>query len=119
VRAVTDDSNIDTQMVHINGEPLPIKITAMSLPWGGLLDIKGDWNPAHSSHNDGKEVDIGFGNLPDYDHRLLLRQVILDGKQFNINPCEGGINIIVARQVCVDKGYPNTQADHIHLNLKN
>ena len=26
----------------ITGDPIPIKVTAMALPWGGLLDIKGE-----------------------------------------------------------------------------
>ena len=56
--------------ITIKGEPKPIKITAMNLPWGGLLDIGPDgcktckfWNPPHKSHNTGKELDIGFKNL--------------------------------------------------------
>lgn len=42
------------------GEPKKLRITAMSLPWGGLLDIGGDWKHPHSSHSTGKVADLGW-----------------------------------------------------------
>lgn len=57
------DDNGKNRTITIKGTPISIKITAVNLSWGGLSDIKGNWNPAHKSHYSGKEVDIGFGNL--------------------------------------------------------
>jgi hypothetical protein len=81
------------------GPPKPIVITAMSLPWGGLSDIKGDWNPPHGSHNTGKVADITFSNFTlaqdasgyDMDRLLLLKNVIMADSNFlAFNPDEGG-----------------------------
>ena len=41
------------------------KITAMSLPWGGLHDIKGNWKPSHHTHGNGRIVDLGFAWFED------------------------------------------------------
>ena len=35
-----------------------ISINDMSLPWGGLFDISGNWAPSHHWHRTGKSVDI-------------------------------------------------------------
>lgn len=68
------------------GPPKPIFITAMSLPWGGLNDIDGDWNPSHYTHNNGQVADIPFSTFVttagdasayDMDRLLLLKAVIL------------------------------------------
>ena len=80
-----------------------ITITAMSLPWGGLNDIGPSpncitgcnilWHTPHTSHNNGKEVDLSVRELPTFYYKLLLRQVILDN---SVDPipkfaqCEGG-----------------------------
>ena len=97
----------------------PIKITAMSLPWGGLLDIGPKygifWQTPHSTHNNGKVVDIGFldkkGVGISSHQKLLLRYVISMDLNFNsIEKCEGNFNILK----------PNASAkctkatDHIH-----
>lgn len=78
--------------VKISGEPIPMKITAMSLPWGGLHDIKGKWKTPHKTHNDGKVADIGLGNLKnDKDLILLLRFVITQDSNFShFEKREGG-----------------------------
>ena len=69
----------NTEFVKITGSSVQMKITAMALPWGGLSDIKGTWVPSHYTHNDGKNVDIGFDGLSNTDpHIKLLRDVILD-----------------------------------------
>ncbi len=35
-----------------------LAVIDMSLPWGGLFDINGDWNTPHSLHRVGKSVDF-------------------------------------------------------------
>jgi hypothetical protein len=69
---IKDDKNADYTVTTSMGsiKVIPMKITAMSLPWGGLLDIgpKGckkcvEWKPPHNTHTSGKELDIGFANL--------------------------------------------------------
>lgn len=47
----------------ITGENKKVRITAMSLPWGGTHDIKGDWKNPHVTHQLGKGVDIGLADL--------------------------------------------------------
>lgn len=95
---------------------MPIKITAMALPWGGLLDIGPDgargcgfdyngdgksedcqlWYRPHATHSDGKNVDLGFnilGTAMDIDHKRLLKDVILDNAPHASLPVnkEGGV----------------------------
>ena len=66
------------------GTPLSLRITAMSLPWGGLNDIHGDWSTPHSSHNNGQVADIGWADFAqagggfDLQRVNLLRAIILD-----------------------------------------
>lgn len=79
------------------GEPQYLRITAMSLKWGGLLDIgPGNscppskcsfWQPPHSAHENGKVADIGLSNLKnakgyDIDRILLLRDIIFHNQNF-------------------------------------
>ena len=99
----------------------PLRVTAMSSNWGGLLDIgpaptnkcskdpNGTcdlWTSPHSTHGDGKNVDIGFGTttfiLAD-NNMLLLKDVILDTIERGIPfpnplpyPDEGGFDFIKA-----------------------
>ena len=85
---------IQNYQLQLAGNPLAMKITAMSLPWGGVHDISGNWSPPHASHNDGKNVDIGFNgfNYREYvspgvhdrtsDHLRLLRYVIKNDPLF-------------------------------------
>jgi hypothetical protein len=66
---------------------IPMRITAMSLPWGGLSDIGPGgcptcifWYQPHKSHNDGREIDVGLrdqqGNVLDIGHIRLLWAII-------------------------------------------
>jgi hypothetical protein len=53
----------------------------MSLPWGGLLDINGDWNPPHSTQDNGRVADLGLAGYAaaggwDMSLILLLRFVV-------------------------------------------
>ncbi len=104
--------------VAILGAPKKIKITAMSLPWGGLHDIKGDWNPSskssHKSHNNGKMADIGFGdfkvgNSYDKDRILLLRHIITQDPNYNSFATNEGDNLANTLK---------QKAPHIHINFK-
>ena len=40
-----------------------IRVNDMSLPTGGLFDIKNDWKPKHDTHRVGREADIGFTGI--------------------------------------------------------
>lgn len=43
--------------------PEPIRVNDMSLPWGGLFDIGGNWQPPHSGHRCGTVSDIQSRHL--------------------------------------------------------
>lgn len=43
--------------------PEPIRVNDMSLPWGGLYDIGGNWQPPHSGHRCGTVSDIKSSHL--------------------------------------------------------
>ena len=99
----------------------PMKITAMALPWGGLLDIEHGgcfldpktktqscqfWNGPHASHNDRKKYIIGFNGLAYIDPQIrLLRDVILDNG--------GGL------PVSTEGGDTNKTANHFHIRFPN
>jgi hypothetical protein len=42
------------------GEPKRLRITGMSLPWGGLNECKTEWTHPHSSHSTGKVADLSW-----------------------------------------------------------
>jgi hypothetical protein len=104
---IVDDSG-KTKIVTIQGEPIPIMITAMGLPWGGLSDYPGNWVAPHKSHNTGKQVDIGWSNL-DMDRIWLLRYVItLDTNYESFVSDEGG-NIAATKK---------SKQPHFHIYFK-
>jgi hypothetical protein len=82
------------------GTPLKLRITAMSLPWGGLLDIKGGWDQPHQTHNDGTVADFGWadftvagsgGPVWNMDLIYLLGAIILNTEGASLPvPFEGG-----------------------------
>ena len=112
---------------------MPMRINAMSLPWGGLTDNVGGvpWSPPHASHNDGRQVDLSFGiynkkgsakDNPlcsglgpkcanyDIDRIMLLRDVIENSPNFHRFPSyEGGDLAATFRD----------KAPHIHIFFKN
>lgn len=105
---ITDDKGRKKTITITSNDPVPIKITAMNLPWGGLSDISGKWEQPHKSHKSGKEVDIGMSNL-DNDRIYLLRHVIEQNsnyKKFISN--EGGD---IAKTL-------KTKAPHFHVDFK-
>lgn len=43
------------------GRPVPaVRVTALSLPQGGLFDFEVEWRPRHVSHRFGNDADIGM-----------------------------------------------------------
>jgi len=104
--------------------PKPLRITAMSLPWGGLCDIKGNWDPRHLTHNNGRCVDIGLADFVlvdnvqgttgwDMDRILLLKAVIQSDPNFGSFPVGEGGDLGGA-----DTTLTNPLGPHIHVNLK-
>ena len=83
--------------ILIGGNPIPIRVTAMSLPWGGLSDIGRNWEPPHYTHNAGTTIDMGFNKkilIGSDPHLLLLRMVILnDGGQLPVSYEGGNLSI--------------------------
>jgi hypothetical protein len=125
---VTEDDGHTVTTQHISGNPIPIRITALSLPWGGLLDAGPGagianaklWKPPHASHNTGKQVDIGLAGIHPIDdaHRLLLREVMKDiDPAGNIVRCEGGINLTHEVASCKTIAPPKGRSNHIHFNF--
>lgn len=45
------------------GTPKRLRITAMSLPWGGLNDVYGSWGPPHATHSTGRVADLGWSDF--------------------------------------------------------
>ena len=102
----------------IVGDVKKVRITAMTLPWGGILDIGGDWKNPHVTHSRGKAVDIGLADyrIPvtasgkttmklDEDRMSLLWHMIsLDSNFSNFEKGEGDPF--------------STKASHFHANFK-
>ena len=57
-----------------------MRLNDMSLPFGGLFDISGQWHPAHDSHRTGNDVDIENIN------RLTRLRSALEGKRWRYIP---------------------------------
>jgi hypothetical protein len=111
------DDNGQQKIVTIQGEPIRMKITAMALPWGGLSDINGNWRPSHSTHNNGKQCDIGWANLTkangdrDMDRIWLFRYLITLDTNYACFPDDEGENI---EKTLNNKKVP----PHFHINFK-
>jgi hypothetical protein len=107
---IKDDKGNSVQ-IKTPGNPKQLVITAMSLPWGGLLDINRNWSPPHSGHYDGKGVDIDVGTMknnagqPDTDRITLLRYIIMQEKP-NFKKFESGEGDTVQSAI---------KAKHIHV----
>lgn len=87
------------------------------------MDINGNWQTPHATHNTGKVIDIGFrdrnDNQMDLGHKLLLRQVIRANSNYqSIERCEGGINIHIPSHDCERHHFPAI-ATHIHASFTN
>jgi hypothetical protein len=91
----------------IVGDAKKVRITAMSLPWGGLHDIHGDFKNPHVTHSSGKAVDIGLTGLgaTEKDRRLMLWHLIsLDPNFSNFEVGEGRVFDLTA--------------NHFHANFR-
>ena len=51
-----------------------LSINDMSLPWAGVFDLSGDWNPSpgHFSHQQGHSVDFNHFDLNGNSPKVLL-----------------------------------------------
>jgi hypothetical protein len=109
--------NIKDYTLYLTGAPRKMEISAMSGPWGGLLDIGPStgqfWNPPHKTYNNGKNVDIAFGGPPtglspyqesgrSDDALKLLRSIIKEDPLWSaFGKSNEGINMSVcATQTC-------------------
>lgn len=55
------------------GLPVPVvRLTAMTLPFGGLFDFRTQWHPPHASHRFGNDVDVGIRELTRAQRRALV-----------------------------------------------
>lgn len=50
----------------------------MSLEYGGLFDINGDWRPPHRSHRTGENADIGFSGINSSNQCVQLNRARLE-----------------------------------------
>jgi len=94
------------------------------LPWGGLSDIYGDWNPPHATHNSGQQVDISFSNFAmtdsvnqqstwDFDRLYLLQYIISQYPNFgSFGPGEGD-DLSPG-----SASFTNPGGAHFHVNFK-
>jgi len=49
-----------------------LRINDMSLPYGGLFDVNGNWRPDHSEHRIGINADIGYEGLNNQNQRVSI-----------------------------------------------
>jgi len=56
-----------------------LSVNDMSLPKGGLFDIRGNWSSPHQTHREGRDADINRGGIPcstDHELRLAVDQLL-------------------------------------------
>ncbi|MEF3280013.1 MAG: hypothetical protein K6357_03495 [Elusimicrobiota bacterium] len=53
----------------------PLYYNDASLPWGGLFDIYGNWNPPHLEHNTGIHIDISKRNIKKGNREKALKTI--------------------------------------------
>jgi len=60
-----------------------IAVNDMALPYGGLFDIAGQWEPSHWNHYRGKAVDVAVGSgaygIPDSNANTFVDTCVLTG----------------------------------------
>lgn len=56
-----------------SGEQRVLSLNDMTLPKGGLFDIKADWAPPHRSHRDGTDADVNQVFIPCFEDTLLIQ----------------------------------------------
>ena len=47
----------------------------MSLPWGGLFDVNGNWKPPHSGHRFGKHADVSKWRIRKGNRAKLVKMM--------------------------------------------
>jgi hypothetical protein len=64
-----------------------IYINDMSLPYGGLFDIQGNWRPPHKTHRTGRNADVsGRGPGGTFLHFAIMKDIIQQaGDSLNVN----------------------------------
>jgi len=64
-----------------------LSLNDMSLPWGGVFDINGNWGPDHAWHRYGLDIDIrSFDRTPQEAASLQLLSELLGFSRFIIHP---------------------------------
>jgi len=66
-----------------------IEVNDMSLPWGGLFDIYGDWETPHVLHRTGHSVDINHSSLSQPNQQFLTDRA----RKLGFLPVSEGANI--------------------------
>jgi len=65
------------EFFRISGRKL--SVNDMSLRYGGVFDVNGNWKPSHATHRGGKDVDInqrGTPCLPDHELRRITNMML-------------------------------------------
>jgi hypothetical protein len=55
-----------------------LRITALSLPQGGLFDYQTEWSPPHKLHRNGTDADLGLSNLTTTEQRIAANEAFLE-----------------------------------------
>jgi len=67
-------------ILQAQGATVPnVRVTALSLPQGGLFDFSTEWAPPHRGHRFGNEADIGIRELTRRQQRALVAALRLAG----------------------------------------
>lgn len=82
----------------------PIRVNDASLPFGGLLDVKGNWRPDHQAHREGKSVDIRTNPFNSDGVPLGFMKTLEEFAQIRIHP-----------GCTVDVHSPGKLNQHFHL----
>jgi len=61
----------------------PLYYNDISLPWGGLFDLNGDWKPPHTTHREGKESDLNKRTIKIGDREKLIQLMCNYVKVYN------------------------------------
>lgn len=72
------------------GVPL-LAINDISLPWGGLFDVRGNWKPPHRSHCVGEQVDMRWWSVPEAN-REKLKEIFQNNGVTNLDQPEDYIH---------------------------
>lgn len=94
-----------------------IWINDMSLPWGGLFDINGDWEPPHDSHRIGENVDLAGRcvrkppNKPEERGRMCKEKIFYNVIRYVAR----GLNLYIRGGYEYKNGIPQ---HHYHYTIK-